>query len=93
MCVCVCGLQILSFNVVEFISTVGCGSGPETVRFPYGYRCKYPLFECYFSEIVDEFFTKIIEKGADKKKEQTSSSKIRGFCSDLDAGRDQILDS
>ena len=30
-----------------------------------------PFLSVFFSEIANEFFTKIIEKGADKKKEQT----------------------
>ena len=33
-----------------------------------------PFFECLFSEIANEFFTKIIEKGADKKKNKHTLS-------------------
>ena len=52
----------------------GTTSDPETLRFPYRIRCKNPFFECSFHEILDEFFTKIVEKGAAKKvrRHQTS---------------------
>ena len=48
MCVCVCGLQILSFNVVQFNSTVRCEIGTGMDSLPSSIRCKTPFLIDFF---------------------------------------------
>ena len=53
VCVCVCGLQIPSFNVVQFLWTdwtAECGSGPENGPLPLQKPVQVPVFERLFSE-------------------------------------------
>ena len=39
----------------------------ENERVGFSIPCKSTLFECYFSEIVDEFLLKLVQKAACKK--------------------------
>ena len=94
MCVCVCVCVRTTDPVVQrrLVHLDGrCGSGPESGPSRRRMPPWIPFFECLFSEIANEFFTKIIEKGADKKKEQTNIN--RGNLINLELGQDRVLDS
>ena len=69
--------------------------GPGNAALPLQNSVQEPLFECSFHEILDEFFTKIVEKGAAKKvRRQTSNRQTdRQNRADLEQLRRRVLDS
>ena len=91
-CVCVCGLQILSFNVVQFLWTdwtAECGSGPENSSLPLQNSVQVPVFLPSFSGNCFCIAIDLLEKGADKKKDRHTN--ITQIWSDSDARCDQVL--
>ena len=76
-CVCVCVRTTDPVVQRRLVHLDGrCGSGPENGPSRRRMPPWIPFFECLFSEIANEFFTKIIEKGADKKKNRQTSEEI-----------------
>ena len=90
-CVCVCVRTTDPVVQRRLVHLDGrCGSGPENGPSWRRMPPWIPFFECLFSEIANEFFTKIIEKAADKKKNKQTN---REDPAHPKLGPDRVLDS
>ena len=66
----------------------------ENERVGFRIPCKSTLFECYFSEIVDEFLLKLVQKAACKKlNTRTDIHADRQNRADPEQLRGRVLDS